>query len=217
VLAYDETAGEFYLKKGDVNPIDKPPTSPSAWDDEFNGASLNSKWTRLRSSNGNINLNNGLISLSYTSSGTDNGTAIVKAPPSGDFILTTSLKEHLGIKNYSCAGIILSESLTDDTQLYMFGIGYDSAPKIRITRLNNLGSWKSNPLGNTFGLPYGYLRISRVGTTLNFYYSLNGSLFKQIHSMTSAFTIGGIGLLVQCSVAGTIADGVFDWFRVVEI
>ena len=211
----DAPSGGTYYE----NSIDEPPASPSAWDDEFDDASLNVKWTRLKSSFGTITEQGNRLIISGTGASGDNGTGILQAIPSGDFSLTASLKSILsygGSSSASGTGLILAADTSDATSFIRFTVNIEGSMVLSAQRWTNLTSWGADLYKTTLHYDRrAYLRIRRVSTTYYFDVSFTGDSWLTVYSPSSiVITPAYIGLLGTTKVSNF--SSVFDWFRVTQ-
>ena len=89
---YDYSWGDVSGGGGYQNLVDIPPSNPSAWDDEFEGTTLDSKWTIMRSSVLTYNFEGGVICMNSSNW----WSGIYQPIPTGDFIATVKVYRFLG-------------------------------------------------------------------------------------------------------------------------
>jgi hypothetical protein len=86
--------------RGYANPFDVPPTSPSAYDDEFDGSSLDAKWTNpaITTRTNTISLSNSFLYLEPSEGGTGStgkrANAIRQNSPAGSFTITAKFADN---------------------------------------------------------------------------------------------------------------------------
>jgi len=191
------------------NQIDIPPTSPSDWDDEFAAASLDGKWSVLRSS---------YITISFADSNVKmvtNGEAfsgIYQDVPEGDFVATARCSFYAGTGD-RWTGLFVGSAASDTSALWgpelhsnKAGIG------IANTYWSTPTNWSSDSnIIDTIGRRV-YFRLARVGTTLYNYISFNGLLWYPTYSVSQPFTPAIIGLFI----GGNPNTAYYDWFRITE-
>lgn len=204
---------------GYVNPIDEPPASPSAWDDEFNDASIDSKWTWVNQGNSDF-VENGSYGLMSMLSGGDHTRLLVQTAPSGDFIMTAKVRNCMLPMNYSMFGLCLYNS--GNSKRCILGHKTLSFYRNGLIRFNADTSYGGDPYdAGQVGDQYHYYRIRVVSETLYYETSTDGDVWTQVYTETvsswiSAITHIGIGYFRNNS-NGIIYKGRCDWFRVKEL
>jgi hypothetical protein len=190
-------------------PIDEPPGSANAKNDEFDGSSLNAKWSILQTNNLTKTVGDDIIHMKCTTSG---WVGIYQAVPTGDFIATAKCVLYMG-EGDVWSGLLLGSATGDSPALC--GIEFHANKTgvgITATSWSSPTSWSSDAGLVTNMGRRGYLRIKRVGTTLYYYFSYDGKVWVQIYTLTQPFTPATIGLFV----GGSSNEVYYDWFRITE-
>jgi hypothetical protein len=195
-----------------ANPLDKPPASPSTWDDDFNSPTLNAKWAWLNQGSNTYDLAavEGHIKMSKLNEEV-NVRSLVQNRPSGDFsVMAKMVDEFCDTEAY--AGIVLINSTT----------GNHVTAGLRSGLMGQTGY--TNFTGNqphdyaTYGsyATYVWVKVKVVGNTAYFYYSSNGILWKLKTSFAVPTDFDKIGIGVQNGMSGCTCVVYFDWFRVTQ-
>ena len=194
---------------------DKPPTSPSAYDDEFNGTALDAKWSTVNWTNLSAKDVNTTVpsSLYVHGAATTTVAAALQAIPAGDFCVYAKLafsgaasgtvNQHLGIA-------LSSTNTTTSSCNYLTSAVYGTQGPYSgfYSSSNWSNTWTQIGIGN--GIRCRFLRLRRVGTTYYYGWSEDGKTWFEA-STTLAYTPAYFGLFAT-SPAGTI-DGSFEYFR----
>lgn len=204
------------------NAIDAPPASPSAWDDEFDGISLDEKWSWVNQSTAVASVSGGVLNINAPKGAIACRGIVQPVPESQDFTIVTKFLGCDYWGSYAKTGILISESLTGK----QVGIwhAYDGNWKGLMGEIfNSPGSRKSFAYYGAPVLPvssYIRARVYYDGTTwyVDFYYSTNGFIWNLCKSaLALEFTPGYVGLGLDFEIsAGTTYNTMFDWFRVTE-
>jgi len=182
---------------------DAPPASPSSYDDEFNDASL-SGWN----TSGGVSEPSSGVGLMCHQSG-----YVWKTLPSGDFTIwtTESLSGKPDWLDWGQGGLFIQ---VNANQAYTFGYTGNNSNKLylEIILWNSVWSWNSTPYGVSGIFPtanHQYLRISRTGTTLEFWISSDGLTWGRIYTTTSYNGVNRMGV-------ANVSSGyqrIFSFFR----
>jgi hypothetical protein len=210
-IAASGSGGSYY-----ENAVDEPPASPSDWDDEFAGSTLNAKWSWcnqrscVATVDGKLHLND---------AGTNGFSAIVQAAPTGDFIATTKHECFSVLANYYGGGIALYD-MTNDKVVYFLNQNratntYLSA--YRVTPVTHTST--SVTIGYTAYYPAKYLRARIESGTIYFEASNDGvnwitAYTEVVTAYLTSITHIGIGAY-RVGTSGVL--NCFDWFRVNEL
>lgn len=202
-----------------AKPAEKPPASPHAKDDEFNDASLDSKWTKYNfSTASDVEKAYGHYEVTgIASDNFDNFRGLHQAAPSGDFTITTKVGT-VGMLAHAGCGIGLWQGTGSSDDKLGFGIvhnGFNNPPSYK--------AWKDVYASDTGGRTGGelqqvspaapYLRFRRVSTTWYFDSSDDGLHWDQVTTTAEAWTITNIGLWFATLTTATPLFW-WEWFRV---
>lgn len=199
------------------NPIDAPPASPNALDDEFDDESLNVKWTWFNQAT--ITADEGTtvadqLNLYHGGQTGDKVAGIYQALPAGDYEAITKIRLSGAWSNYAQAGILLCTNPPGAIRMLCLG-SQDG--------LNTEVIFFTNPTTFSFrgvSIPNRnlklYLKIKRVSTTTTYYISEDGVTWLYVYSDTVT-TCTHIGLGINRAAVSSPATGAsFEWFRVTE-
>ena len=200
---------------------DAPPSSASAYDDEFNDSSFNSSlWTDFDQP-GNMTISESAhgLSMVQTPASGNNNAGIWQAIPSGDWAIWTCVSLlHTGA-NYGVAGIMLGQDLSANpstSDLITHQIT-SQGPGLYTQRWNAYNSWNANLENSTIVTNTMYLRVRKASSTYSFDYSMNGIAWWQLYSSASLpFTPAQFGVFVNnAESSGSTLRAVFRFFRYV--
>lgn len=200
---------------------DTHPTSPTAWDDEFEGTSLNlSLWTWLNQSTALATLQEGSLLMSTSGAGTGEAFIIQPVPGSTPYEFTARMAVTSPTNNASL-GIAFYNS-GNSKVTYCGFTNVSNVLYVLVQKLTNPTTFSSNSVLASSGLPYPfttsyyyYWKVKNDGTNLSYAFSMTG----QPGSFTNAFSepiatfmgaVTHVGLTIS-----TVANmsGYFDWFR----
>lgn len=205
---------------------DRPPASPSAFDDEFDAAAINgTKWSVIGSTlfSRYAQQNSRLLARGAKFS-TENLNGIVQAAPAfgtvGVWDMTAEIEYLLFPQNYSRCGICM---LDPTGKLIAWGISAN-AQGMRRAYFNSVSSWNAEVNGSlpyTFGNKF-YVRIRDDGRVYMFLMSIDGLVWLQYRSDGRTVFPGSswnptgmkIGLFLEQNQNSWLAMMSSDWFRV---
>lgn len=191
-------------------------------DDEFNGSSLDVKWTWVNQGGATATLSSkGALVLEAPASASRNIRAIYQTMPSGDFTVTARIRlnvmlaatgEHVGLAVKNSGG----------NQLLVWSFNFDSFLRAYVQRLSDVNTFSAT-LGSAAGFSQAdfriYLRVKRVGSLLTFSYSWDGIDFWDYTTETETTFLPGVvnrvGLFAD-SQSSTIVRNTCEWFRVTQ-
>lgn len=187
---------------------DLNPPSPSSLDDEFNGASLDVKWTSINWSSltahelifGQLHLNGSNLGRTMTGA--------MQPLPAGDFTVVIKGNHTTAVNGW--LGIVLADGNTagSGNQQAFILLGNNNLYVYTWTNYNTIGS--SVLVGSISGIKY--LRISRSGTIYTYSYSLDGRIWTALGTATPSFTPTHVGVQTSFYDAGA-TDMYFEYFR----
>lgn len=244
VLAPDGAGGvEFRAEAGGggggaVLPLDIAPGSPSAWDDEFDGASLDAKWSQITSASGNdaaATVANGWLTFELNTSGTGNASKRVTgyrqpAPTSGE------------MTNFEVSAKIADTQWNDDARDGVWvanetdnlahvvgtnwpnggaGVAMGISGYSESTDWSTFSGYQAGAPAPNSGRPILWVAIRWIdaSTTLQFWISEDGVLWTPVATRTSMIRPTKIGLALW-SNSNTLDKAhqmAADWFRVRSI
>lgn len=199
--------------------IDAPPSTPHAKDDEFIAASLDAKWSYMNQGAMTATIVGGRLVLDIPS-GVDPTRGILQTAPAGDFTIIAKINTNVQEVNYSGFGICFYNS-ANSRVLYAGKGARSGARSITMVRTTT-AAWNSDIyLQHGIGGVDLYIKATKIGTTITYYFSTDGTCWVQIGSETIstwllAVTHIGLAFYRNNSTAGMKMFGICDWFRVTE-
>lgn len=219
---------------GTVLPLDVPPGSAHAKDDEFNGASLDGKWTDPATSTRTnaVTFSEGWMLLEPAASGsgsisTTGAYGIRQAAPAGSFTISCKLVyDHLGTDIR--AGLFTGR-LTATAKGHMLGVQDStgtSSDAVGISGYSHTADWgtydgfvdaTTGGLGDRV-VSWFKMVWDSTTSTFSFFYSKNGVFWTPQITRASQQQPEYIGLGMWSNTSAFRADNrvAFDWFRVTE-
>ena len=216
---------------------DTHPSSPTAWDDEFEfGSTLDTTgarrsganaWSWLNQSTATASVGQGALTVTAPALSGDNWRIVMQTvPASGAWKFRAKLGSTAAIsaQNFENSGLILYNS--GNGKLVTFGPAYNSGGSqaaiyaYRFPSVSGSGTnvFAGAPSNVNFALPM-YLEVDWDGSAnLTFWYSMNGydGMMQKLYSETLASYLGAlthIGLGVESNNASQAAVLYCDWFR----
>jgi len=202
---------------------DDVPASPNALDDEFNDdGAIDGKWSWVNQGAGTAINRQGHLVLTAPASGagTSDWHIIQQAIAAGDFDVTVKLAPGFAAANYLTIALIVSSSIGE---LVLIMLGFGGSPVAEHYQLykgkyTNPTTFVSSVLLRNNMVGPAYLRASRVGANLNFYFSHDGVVWiLLVTEAETAFLTGGVsnvGLGANGQHATEAAVLSADYFRV---
>ena len=202
-------------------PIDIVPGSPTSWDDEFAGSSLNSKWTQTNynTTPSTYIVSNGLLQVRQTNTVTASSrllNGITQAVPSGNWEFTTCAIANNAVSlNYSVpTSIGVTGGLGATDNVIQLGEVFGNGGALGVgVYLSSLSVYSVSPGVLATGTRRLYFRVCCDGTELVFSYSRDGMYFVLIYQGAPGFTPAYIGLLGDCQDNLFSCSGTYNWFR----
>lgn len=198
--------------------IDTPPSTPSAYDDEFNGTTLNSSWTTINGgakTDRTQTVKNGFVVLDGPTPGSSNELyGIYKTCPTGPFTLT----QKIGLEDSTAQYIGPSLFIRGTSGIFSFfimGRGNQS-PQLWFSGLSTTGVYGSEVGGGFFAANPCYMRIQYDGTNLKIFASSTGNFSASpVYTEAVSAHVGtptgfGIGFISE-NQPTTVSC---DWFRI---
>lgn len=192
------------------------PATANAFDDEFDGSSLDGKWTTVSAATKTVG--NGCLTLSPGDLSAANAINAVVAAPGSTFKITTKVSL-LGASyaDYIGAGLMVRDSVGGKN--YQFMYIHNGGHKIQVNKFNTLNV-DTGFAGTAAGLTLpsaitGYLQVEQDSTTLYFRWSPDGQVFRQIFSEGKTAFLASAADQVGPSLEAylTSAEAHFDWIR----
>lgn len=211
-------------------PLDIPPSSPHAKDDEFDGVALDGKWTDpLTSAAGQTNtiqVANGWLILEPATAGTGSTGkhvfGIRQASPTGSFTVTGKLATP-GNGADVRAGIYVG---IGGGRAHVCGPFQSDAlvGAIAVATISNTADWSGwDSVNYTINPPHYWDTWAKIawdasGGTLTFSFSVNGVTWKQFGQRTGMSQPDQMGIAIYSNGASVAANEQIacDWFRVTE-
>lgn len=207
---------------------DKPPASPSAYDDEFLGTSLDAGWTVFQASGMTVAVTGSVVILTSATHLGDKFQGIFKAMPAGDFTLIAKLSlNSYAPSTLAQAAIAFFEDATNNPNtcdLGYFGLVQASGVMYRggehyvqfdtYTSTIVLDSTDKKLLSRRQ-----WIKVVKVGTSYSMYTSDSGmgGWYKVASGLSLGFTPAEIGLVVNNQNTGSDVVLVCDYFRVYTV
>ena len=208
--------------------IEAPNDPPSALDDDFDGASLDAKWTQVNWSGltaSDVNSTAGsALNARLAGEGSVSAAsvrAVMQALPAGDFTAHTRIRGAGEQGNYQYMGLMVADGVSSGagSQAAVALVRDGTSWNRYIQKATNYKSFSATLSGPKpwYGVATeAFFRIRRVGTTYFFAYSFDGKLWSwSEYSNTSlGFSATHVGLFVYNSAASTITlETAFEFFR----
>ena len=199
---------------------DAPPSSPSAYDDEFTAGSLGGIWSTWDPSSSHtitVDTTRRMLKIVQTGNAGTRWGGIYQAVPASEFaiIAKVSLLNQNGASGYAM-GVFVSENISSSPTTADFRTcdlaNNDTASNI-FTRTWSAYNGSSSASTNRQYLA-NYLRIRCNGTSCKSDYSLDGIGWVQFASVTLGFTPTHMGIALNASDNTLEATGYCDFFRV---
>lgn len=197
---------------GGAHGVDKPPASPSAQDDEFEGTSLDGKWTVVPvSGTAPSNVVGAVDSHLITTFGAAAGKQTIDqafVPASADFSFITKMIASCQT-NYQNCGIQVANGSGD-----FVGIQLISNSGLMIRNYSYIGA-SFTEIGSVSGitLEQVFLRLQRIGGTYKMAWSSNGIIWHELTTGTPTLTVALIQLAIDQGGASLATVMAFDWIR----
>lgn len=195
-----------------------PPSSPSAYDDEFDSVSgLWSTWDpgTMLSTNG-LDTNKHMYKLESTGSGTIRHAGIYQAVPGSEFAIYTrvGLPPFAGASGMA-AGLFVSDDIGTNptTADFRDNVYTQNTTQVLVASRTWTAYNGSSSLQDSRAYVLNYLRIRCNGTAFNADISPDGLSWHTITTRTLGFTPTHMGLLLGI-VDAQVGTGYFEFFRV---
>lgn len=199
----------------------------SGLNDEFNGSSLNAKWTVFNGIGTYLSAldvgtaRTGHLHLQHISTAVASHRAagIYQAfAPAGDFEIISKMSYSTEGVDFAYLGLFLGNGAPGAMRYVGFGY-WTNSPRLSIANFTsptnlNVGI---RDLLSTLGGTNGYVRIRRVGITMEYAFSADGISWVTAYKENLPFTIASVGILIN-AYDGKIppVDGFVDYFRVYQ-
>lgn len=194
---------------------DARPATPATEDDEFEGTSLDAKWTWENQGSSTVAFKNSRLVFTGAASTTE-ARVIYQTAPSTPYRVTVKLAPDgsTPATNHN-VGIGFEESSTG--KLHIVGIS-DNDTNVRVQRWTDSSTYSSSDANAAIAERPAYLRIEDDGTDLKFHYSHDGIVFEEYYTLTrTTYMSGGPNrILLFCSAGDASLDAVaiYQYFRV---
>lgn len=218
------TPGKFavnaQLEPSTVNVTpDTHPATANAQDDEFEGTSLDSKWTWRNQGSATAVPENGALILTAPTGATN--MRCVEQTVSGNFKVRAKMALNAS-GQYPNAGLFVLR--TANGKAMRIGVTMDSASTYNgpmVNKMDAVGTFNSTPYSLVVPITHNdawrYVEIEYDGTNVIFRDSRNGVSFITRFSESAATYLGGapdrVGLYSDANGSGAAAIGIFDFFR----
>jgi len=169
-----------------------PPTSPTAYDDEWPGTALDAKWSWVNQGAATAVVKGGVLTLTAPASAGDNLRVVQESLPAGAWEFEAFVAFQGNIANFCGGGICLRNSANGRVEI--LSLGYNNQLILSVERFNSPTSWNSaiaTQSGNWLSMIGGwsgcFLRIAYDGaSTLTFKVSANGKTWRTAATSTVA-------------------------------
>lgn len=200
---------------------DAVPASPDAFDDEFNGSSLDGKWATTSTPSGwSATVANGALAITQTAGAT---FGFISQAPGSTFTITAKCEPVFGTMTtapYPGCGLMVRDSVGGKLYTFLIGIQGGSAFRFQVNKYTGFDSnanYSSSPMdvsAQWFDHKL-YLRVRQDASNLYFEYSNGGQVFGTVFSEAKTAWLGNatdqVGPFVMCNT--TACKGAFDWIR----
>jgi beta-xylosidase len=189
-------------------------TYNAGWTDNFDGPTLENRWTWVREDNSHWSLtdNPGFLRIIaqpgslYGAIGNNN--ILLTGAPSGNYQITTRVTIS-PIENFQGAGIIVYQD--DDNYIRLSRRFANTGTEINFRRESS-GVLEAN-IGVSETSTTIYLRISKVGESFSGYYSTNGSDYTLVGQIGGTITSAQIGITSECGPSVLEMPSDYDFFQ----
>lgn len=210
-----------------LSPADVPPDSPSSYDDEFDAESLDAAWAEVNAGSGSY-FQLGDHGLEFGVDGdSTNCRPLVRACPSGDFIVTAAFHEFFNHPDGEWSGLmlcILNSAQDAADVLTVFASGANTSVEARRQSYSGLGSRQTHEQldARIYSAPL-YLRLHVYDDNGTWRrdqsWSRNGLMYRTLDSdreLEHGITPAYIGISPYDRSGGGM-DALCRWFRVEEL
>jgi hypothetical protein len=213
-------------------PLDVPPVSPHAKDDEFSGSSLDAKWTAPITSTRatTATVANGWVSINPNDAGgTRGGYGIRQAAPTGSFTVSAKVSALARVNStgaFDVTGGLVVGRLSATAKghaLGAFGNGYARFVEAIAFTYSHTADWsaydgyEANAVPEDHGPRWVKIKWDTGTSTLSFSYSGDGVFWTLLGTRASQQQPEYVGLAIYSNTAvGNDYYTAADWFRVTE-
>ncbi len=195
-----------------------PPTSPSGYDDEFDGRS-SATWLDTPTAATSWDVNSTVPDALYLyGSGTGNAYVgrMQATPPSFPYTITTKVVARGASRSYHRHGcIILAAGLTGTSDAWTFGHVWENGPVIRCMNQRFDGTWYGGPTGIVRADTPFIRVVATSASSATLHYSDDGLVWNELDTVNLGFTPTHIGLgCSQEGDGGRPAKSALGFFRV---
>lgn len=229
----ESTTGGFKFPDGSsqttsaVRIPDRSPSSPNAMDDEFEGTTLDAKWTIYSDepTNRSVTVDGGQLNLEYTSNAANSRrfVSVLQNVPSGTWKFRTKMNIEGTLWTYIGGTVIVRKASSDKSHL--FGLmkhgSWGDGLSAFYSRLTASTMNSEVDLLNYFTQTL-YMEVEYDGTNLIYRVSTTGVKYQTVFTEAVATHLGGapeqIGLNLHPYNAAGYANPMvsFEWFRRVQ-
>ncbi len=200
------------------NDPDTPPANPTPFDDEFDGASLDSKWRPFNTGLQRVYVDHGFLVMDAQNQ-TDRLHGIQQEVGAGTWRFRAKLETAIQQPDYLAYGMAVRRSTNGylDAQMIMHHLGYNSIRLLYRGFFSSYTVLASEPWYSSSGYTHfaHYWEIESDGSNVIWRMSTDGFNFSLIDTRAYSAWLGGAPdeiCLVQHPHGGTIQT-VCDWFR----
>lgn len=197
----------------------KTPASPHAKDDEFNGTTIDAKWTQRGPAGTPFATwsqpGDGGLYFSMPIKSDYGFDVLTQTAPSGDFTMTVAVRAITGARvthNFPASLAVLETDHTND--FYAFGQKPINGGDLQVTRGTNLDTFASNPATVTMAPAQKvYYRFRRASAVWFFEWSTDCNHWVEAYTVSEPWTIGNIGVGGATESNAWPVGAVYDWVR----
>ncbi len=197
---------------------DWPPASPTTYDDEFTGSSLNAAlWTKIVNGVPNtIQMGKSMLGiLCFPNASGDNLTCVMQPIPTPPYTVCAKLSWFGAPVNYLNCGLCLMDS---GSRIVSVGVSFVTSYTLDVDHWNSPTSWNSTQLAfpNLALSSPMYFQIQDDGTNLHFSASSDGFNFYPLYSESRTAFLSApayVGIMADSNNSSYWFILGCDWFR----
>lgn len=201
-----------------LNASDAPPLIANPYDDEFNGSSLNPKWSGIQTGSHTNIVTGGFLYIDALNGGTKRiqGLSQMFTGINWEYTMKFSINAPISLTGYG-GGLLFIGNTIVNKFLYIaaHSDGAGNSLKVNVTRVTGYNTFSSTPssLGVMNG-PY-YFKISNTGAFINFFASNDGIFYKYLYQEATGIYLNATPNIVGIGPFAYDSDVLMkvEWFR----